>query len=174
MLTIIIVVAVFLGALLLYAATKPDSCQFSRSIHISATPERIFPLIDNLRVMNEWNPFVKADPDINLSYSGPVNGVGAANDFDGNGKVGSGRAEIVESIHPSKIVMALHMVRPMKCQNRVEFRITPRSDGADVTWAMSGRQPFIGKLMSVFINTEKMVGGAFESGLAELKTKVEA
>ena len=62
----------------------------------------------------------------------------------------------------------------MKCQNRVEFRITPRSDGADVTWAMSGRQPFIGKLMSVFINTEKMVGGAFESGLAELKTKVEA
>ena len=117
---------------------------------------------------------MKADPDIKLSYSGPANGVGAANDFDGNGKVGSGRAEIVESVHPSKIVMALRMVRPMKCQNRVEFRITPRSDGADATWAMSGRQPFIGKLMSVFINTEKMVGSAFESGLAELKTKVEA
>ena len=174
MLTIIIVVAVLLGALLFYAATKPGSCQFSRSIFISAPPERIFPLIDDLRVMNEWNPFVKADPDIKLSYSGPANGLGAANDFDGNGKVGSGRAEIVESVHPSKIVMALRMVRPMKCQNRVEFRITPRSDGADVTWAMSGRQPFIGKLMSVFINTEKMVGGAFESGLAELKTKVEA
>ena len=107
MLTIIIVVAVFLGALLFYAATKPGSCQFSRSIHISALPERIFPQIDNLRVMNEWNPFVKADPDIKLSYSGPANGVGAANDFDGNGKVGSGRAEIVESVHPSKIVMAL-------------------------------------------------------------------
>ena len=171
MLTIIIAVPVFLGALLLYAATKPGS---SRSIHISAPPERIFPLIDNLRVMNEWNPFVKADPDIKLSYSGPANGVGAANVFDGNGKVGSGRAEIVESVHPSKIVMALRMVRPMKCQNRVEFRITLCSDGADVTWAMSGRQPFIGKLMSVFINTEKMVGGAFESGLAELKAKVEA
>ena len=139
MLTIIIVVAVLLGALLFYAATKPGSCQFSRSIFISAPPERIFPLIDDLRVMNEWNPFVKADPDIKLSYSGPANGVGAANDFDGNGKVGSGRAEIVESVHPSKIVMALRMVRPMKCQNRVEFRITPRSDGTDVTWAMSGR-----------------------------------
>jgi uncharacterized protein YndB with AHSA1/START domain len=163
------VVAVFFGALLLYAATKPGRCQFSRSIHISAPPERIFPLIDNLRVMNEWNAFVKANPDI--SYSGPANGV--ANDFDGNGKVGSGRAEIVESVHPSKIVTALRMVRPMKCRNRVEFRITPRSDGADVTWAMSGRQPFIGKLMSVFINSEKMVGGAFESGLSELKTKFE-
>src|ERR1700730_12189352 len=126
MLTIIIIVAVLLGALLLYAATKPGSCQFSRSIHISAPPERIFPLIDDHRAMNEWNPFVKADPDIKLSYSGPANGVGAANDFDGNGKVGSGRAEIVESVHPSKIVMALRMVRPMKCQNRIEFRIAPR------------------------------------------------
>jgi hypothetical protein len=54
---------------------------------------------------------LKADPDIKLSYSSPANGVGAANDFDGNGKVGSGRAEIVESVHPSRIVMALRMVR---------------------------------------------------------------
>ena len=174
MLTIIIVVAVLLGALLLYAATKPDSCQFSRSIHISAPPERIFPLIDDPRAMNEWNPFVKSDPNIKLAYSGPSRGVGAANDFDGNGKVGSGRAEIVESVHPSKVVIALRMDRPMKCQNRVEFTIAARADGADVTWAMSGRQPFIGKLMSVFINTEKMVGGTFESGLAELKARVKA
>jgi len=84
MLTIIVAV---LGGLLLYAATKPGSCQFSRSIFISAPPERIFPLIDDLRAMNELNPFVKADPDIKLSYSGPANGVGTANDFDGNGKV---------------------------------------------------------------------------------------
>jgi len=175
MLASAIVVAVLLGALLLYAATKPDSCQFSRSIHILAPPERIFPLIDNLRAMNEWNPFVKADPNIKLSYSGPANGVGAANDFDGNGKVGcSGRAEIVESVPPSKIVMALRMDRPMKCQNRVEFTIAPQPDGAEVTWAMSGSQPFIGKLMSIFVNTEKMVGGAFNSGLADLKSKAEA
>ena len=61
----------------------------------------------------------------------------------------------------------------MKCQNRVEFTIAPQGDGVDVTWAMSGHQPLIGKLISIFINTEKMVGGAFESGLAELKAKVE-
>lgn len=173
MLTVILAIAVLLGAVLLYAATKPGSCQFSRSIHILAPPERIFPLINDLRAMNEWNPFVKADPNIRLSYSGPASGAGAANDFDGNGQVGSGRVEIVESVPPSKIIMALHMVRPMKCQNRVEFTITPCSDGADVTWGMSGRQPFIGKLMSVFINTGKMVGGAFETGLTELKAKAE-
>lgn len=167
-------VAVLLAALLLYAATKPNTRQFSRSIRISAPPERIFPLIDDLGAMNEWNPFVKADSSIELSYSGPERGVGAANDFDGDKRVGAGRVEIVESVSPAKVVMALRMDRPMKCRNRVEFTIAPRPDGAEVTWTMSGPQPFIGKLLSLFIDTEKMVGGAFESGLAELKSTAEA
>ena len=61
-----------LVALLLYAATKPDTCQFARSIHIAAPPERIFPLIDDLRAMNAWNPFVKADPNIRLALNSPL------------------------------------------------------------------------------------------------------
>lgn len=173
MLTFAAVIAALLGALLLYASTKPDVCHITRSIHISAPPGQIFPLIDNLRAMNEWNPFVKAGPDIKLSYSGPASGAGAANDFEGNGKAGAGRLEIIESVPLSKVVMALRMIRPMKCENRVEFTITPQAGGSDVTWSMSGRQPFLGKVMSLFINTEKMVGGAFESGLAGLKTKAE-
>lgn len=172
--TIAIGAAVLLAALLVYAATKPDTCQFSRSILIAAPPERIFPLIDDLRAMNEWNPFVKTDRNIKLLYSGPARGVGAVNSFDGNGKVGAGEAEIVESVDPTKVVMALRMDRPMKCRNRVEFTLAPQPDGTDVTWAMSGRQPFIGKLMTIFISTEKMVGSAFEAGLADLKSRAEA
>ena len=39
---------------------------------------------------------------------------------------------------------------------------------AVVTWAMYGKNGFMGKLVSVFINCEKMVGPQFEHGLAEL------
>jgi uncharacterized protein YndB with AHSA1/START domain len=174
MLVVLACLAVLLGALMLYVSTKPDACRFSRSIHVLAPPEKIFPLIDDPRAMNEWNPFVKADPNIKISYSGPPNGVGAANDFDGDSRVGAGRAEIIESASPSKVVLALRMDRPMKCQNRVEFTIAPRENGSDVTWEMSGTHPFVGKLFSVFVNTEKMVGGTFERGLADLKAKAEA
>jgi hypothetical protein len=62
----------------------------------------------------------------------------------------------------------------MKCQNRVEFTIVPKENGSEVTWAMSGAQPFIGKLFSVFIDTEKMVSGAFDAGLVDLKAKAES
>lgn len=166
--------AILLGAFLLYVWRKPDTCHFSRSVVISAPPERIFPMIDNPRAMNEWNPFVKADPNIKLSYSGPPNGVGAASDFDGDNRVGGGRVEVIESTPTSKVVMALRMDRPMKCQNRVEFTISPKGSDSEVTWAMSGAQPFIGKLFSVFVDTEKMVSGAFETGLADLKAKAES
>jgi uncharacterized protein YndB with AHSA1/START domain len=174
MFTLFVLASVLLGAFLVYVSTKPDTCQFSRSIHISAPPEKIFPLIDDPRAMNEWNPFVKTDPNIKLTYSGPAYGVGAANDFEGNGRVGSGRAEIIESVPPSKVIVALRMDRPMKCQNRVEFTIQPRASGSDVTWAMSGRQTFAGKLFATFVGAEKMVCNAFDAGLADLKARVEA
>lgn len=173
MLVFIAVLLIAIVALLLYASTRPDSCAFARSIHIAAPPERIFPWVDHPRAMNEWNPFVASDPKIKLSYSGPESGVGAANDFDGGARAGAGRAEIVESIPPSKVVIDLRMDRPMKCRNRVEFTITPRDGGSDVVWAMSGAQPFIGKVMSVFFNSEKMVNAAFDAGLAALKAKAE-
>lgn len=165
-------VAALIAAVLVYAARKPDVCSIRRSIVIAAPPERVFPLVDDPRATNEWSPFVK-DPSVTLSYSGPERGVGAACDFAGDSKVGSGRVEIVESRAPSKVVVALRMERPMKCQNRVEFTILPQADGSLVTWDMTGPQPFLGKLMTIFFDPEKMVGGAFETGLADLKTLVE-
>lgn len=165
-------VAVIIAAVLLYAASKPNACRFTRSVFIAAPPQQIFPLIDDLHVMNEWNPFVK-NRNVKLAYSGPERGVGAANDFEGDAQVGAGRAEIVELVEPTRVVIALRMDHPIKCRNRVEFTIAPQPNGSLVSWDMSGPQSFIGKLMSIFIDTEKMVGGAFEQGLSDLKLLVE-
>jgi uncharacterized protein YndB with AHSA1/START domain len=166
------IVAIVIVAVLLYAARKSDICRITRSIFIAAAPERIFPLVDDPRATNEWSPFVK-DPSVRLSYDGPERGVGAACDFTGDSTVGAGRVEIVESVAPSKVVVTLRMDRPMKCSNRVEFTIVPQSGGSLVTWDMVGRQPFLAKLMTIFFDAEKMCGGAFEKGLADLKTLVE-
>ena len=40
--------------------------------------------------------------------------------------------------------------------------------GTKVTWAMQGKKPFIGKLMGLFMDCEKMCGDDFEKGLANL------
>jgi uncharacterized protein YndB with AHSA1/START domain len=168
-----IALALVVAGILAYAATRPDTFRVQRSTGINAPPERIFPLIANLRSMNTWNPFVDPDPAIKVAYSGPETGKGAAHTWRGNAKVGEGRIEITEAVPPSRVAMQLDMLKPMKANNAVEFTLQPNGSGTAVTWAMNGRQPFIAKLMTIFIDCDRMVGGQFEKGLASLKAIAE-
>jgi hypothetical protein len=42
-----------------------------------------------------------------------------------------------------------------------------------VTWSMEGENNFIGKAVCLFMNMDKMVGGQFEKGLAQMNSVVE-
>ena len=168
-----IALVVLVVALVAYAATKPDAFRVQRSTGINAPAERIFPLIANLKSMNTWNPFVEPDPAIKIAYSGPDSGKGAAHTWSGNSKVGEGRIEITDAAPSSRVTMRLDMLKPMKASNLVEFTLRPTGDSTAVSWAMSGRQPFIAKLMTVFIDCDKMVGSQFEKGLGKLKAIAE-
>src|SRR2546422_5385912 len=59
---IAIVVVVLLAALLVYAATKPDTFRVQRSASIKAPPEKIFALINDLHSWGAWSPWEKMDP----------------------------------------------------------------------------------------------------------------
>ena len=48
------------------------------------------------------------------------------------------------------------------------------SSTTSLTWAMSGRNGFLGKAVSLFVGMDRMVGGEFEKGLADLKRISEA
>lgn len=164
--------AALVGAVLLAACRRPDAFEVRRSRVIAAPPGSVYPLIANLKSMNAWNPFVEPDPNIRLTYSGPELGAGARNTWVGNRNVGEGSFEITESEPPSRIVGRLIMLKPFKADNRVEFTLEPSGQGTNVTWAMSGRQPLLAKVMSMFFNCDRMVGGQFEKGLASLAAKV--
>jgi hypothetical protein len=61
----------------------------------------------------------------------------------------------------------------METRNKVEFTLQPGATGTRVTWALSGPVPYVAKIMHLFFNMDKMVGGDFEKGLADLKTAAE-
>jgi uncharacterized protein YndB with AHSA1/START domain len=173
MITIILVgVAVLIGAALAYAWTKPDTFMVRRSASITAPPEKVFPMIDDLRAQSTWSPFEK-DPDMKRTHSGAPRGQGAVYEWDGNRQVGAGRLAITESTPPSKVVLLLEMIRPFSARNTVEFALEPSGTGTYVTWSMQGRQPFMAKLMGMFMDCDKMVGNQFEEGLAKLKALAE-
>jgi uncharacterized protein YndB with AHSA1/START domain len=168
-----VIVILLIAGVLLHAANKPDSFRVERSASIEAPPERIFPLIEDLRAFNTWNPFEKKDPNLKGRYSGPPSGKGAGYAFDGNKDVGTGSIEILESSPPSRVRMRLSMVEPFEIQNTVEFTLVPAGGATRVTWAMQGPAPYLAKIIHVFIDMDRMVGSDFEAGLASLKAAVE-
>jgi uncharacterized protein YndB with AHSA1/START domain len=175
--TIFIVIAVAFAAVLAYAASKPDTFMVRRSASIAAPPEKIFPMIDDLRAQSAWSPFEK-DPNMKRTHSGAPRGKGAVYAWDGNRQVGAGRIAITESVPSSKVVLLLDMSRPFKAHNTVEFTLDrigagTNVTGTKVTWAMQGRQPYMAKVMGLFVDCDKMCGGLFEEGLAKLKALAE-
>ena len=79
----------------------------------------------------------------------------------------------MQSIPSSRIGIKLDFLKPFEGHNVAEFTLAPNGDSTTVTWAMRGPNPYLGKVMSVFVNMDRMVGRDFETGLANLKAAAE-
>jgi uncharacterized protein YndB with AHSA1/START domain len=167
------VLVVLIAAVLIYAATKPDTFRIQRAATIKAPPDRIFPLINDFRSWTSWSPWEKMDPNLKRTYSGAESGRGAVYEWEGNKKVGQGRMEIKDASPPSRVSIQLDFIKPFEAHNTAEFTLDGQGDSTNVTWVMHGRQPFMFKVMTVFMSMDKMVGKDFETGLANLKAATE-
>ncbi len=171
--TIVIIAVVLIAALLVYAATRPNTFRTQRSITIAAPPDKVFPFINDFHKWIAWSPWEKLDPELKRTYSGASQGIGAVYEWDGNKDVGTGRSEITETVPPSKVIIKLDFLKPFEAHNTAEFTLVSSTGVTQVTWAMYGPQPYIAKVMTAFFNMDKMVGGQFERGLANLKALAE-
>lgn len=169
-----ITVIVLIVGVLIVAAMQPSMFRVQRSISIKAAPERIFPFLNDFEKAMAWSPYEQKDPAMKRRFNGATGGKGAVYEFEGNKDVGAGRIEIIESVPYEKVTLRLDMLKPMKASNTVEYRLEPKGDATEVTWAMHGEAPLISRVVCLFLNMDKMVGGDFEKGLASLKSLVEA
>jgi uncharacterized protein YndB with AHSA1/START domain len=172
-LVVITVVVVAVGILLALAASKPNTFRIERSASINAPPEKVFGLIDDFRQWRGWSPWDKIDPDLKRTYCGPASGLGAAYEWQGNNKVGQGRMEIVESARARRIAIKLDFLKPFEAHNIAEFTLEPQGGATHVTWVMRGPNLFMSKVMGTVMNIDRMVGGQFEQGLANMKALAE-
>jgi hypothetical protein len=170
---IVVILVVAVVVVLALAATKPDTFTVKRTAVIKATPDKVFPLIDDFRNWTQWSPWEKRDPNLKRTYGGAPSGKGATYGWEGNRNVGSGRMEIVDTAPPGKVIIKLDFITPFEGHNVAEFTLTPQGDATNVLWEMRGPTPFIGKIMHVFMNMDKMIGDDFEAGLAAMKAAAE-
>jgi uncharacterized protein YndB with AHSA1/START domain len=167
---IVVVLGIFLG----YVAIQPSEMHVSRELLIKASPEAIFPYINNAKKADEWMPWKDSDPNVVMSYSGPEEGVGSTSSWESTGRMGVGKAVIVESMPNQLVKTQLSYTRPAEMSQLAEISLTPASEGTMIKWSVSGKNNFVGRIFCAFMNMDKVVGGQFEQGLNKLKSLVEA
>ncbi len=172
--TVIAIIAGVIVLFLIIVAMRPSEFSVTRSATIAAPPEAVFVHVNDLHKWEEWSPWAKVDPNAKTYYEGPDAGEGAVFGWSGNNKIGEGKMTITGSRPGELVQFRLEFFRPMKGTNIAEFTFQPDGNRTMVTWAMVGKMGFMGKLFGLFMDCEKMCGGQFEKGLADMKSIVES
>ncbi len=162
-------IALFLG----YVAFQSADYEIHREVSIQASVETIFPYLNSSKLGEKWGPWLEVDPQSRMSYSGPDAGVGSRADWTGGKQLGTGSATIVESIPNQRVKMKLEYTEPMKMEQDSEYSIQSSGNQSIVRWSVRGKNTFMGRLMCVFVDMDKLVGQMFEKGLSNLKNLVE-
>jgi Polyketide cyclase / dehydrase and lipid transport len=171
---ILIAVAGIIVVLAVIVALQPSEFRVARSATMSAPAPTVFAQVNDFHKWEAWNPWGKIDPAMKQAYEGAPAGTGAIYTWAGNNEVGEGRMTIIES-HPGELIrVKLEFFKPFAATNTAEFTFKPEADQTVVTWSMVGEKNFMAKAIHLFINMDKMIGGQFEKGLAQMKSVVEA
>ena len=170
MLTAVVIVLAVLAVLLVVVASRPADFRIAReSAAIAAPPEVVFAQLNDFHRWSKWSPWEKLDPAMKKTFSGADAGAGAVYAWDGNKQAGAGRMTLTDSKPAERIAIKLEFFKPFAAQNDTEFLLEKAPAGVQVKWAMSGQRNFGMKAASLFMDLDKLVGGDFERGLAELK-----
>jgi hypothetical protein len=171
---ILITLVAIIVVILIAAAFQPSEFRVTRSATIAAPAAAVFPEINDFHRWTAWSPWEKLDPAMKRTFEGAAAGEGAVYVWEGNSDVGSGRMTITGSRPAEAIIIRLEFFKPMPGVCPTEFTFRPEGGSTRVTWTMSGTNNYLSKIVCLFMNMDKMIGGDFEKGLAELKRIAEA
>ncbi|HVE85010.1 MAG TPA: SRPBCC family protein [Myxococcales bacterium] len=152
----------------------PSRQRVVRTVEVQAPVSAVFPLINNLKTgWTQWNPFVSPDDKTyQVSYSGPEEGVGASQAWDGE-KTGEGKLKIIRA-DPTRGIDYQVMLMHDSYRLDSSFTCEPKGQVTQVTWTCDmevGNNP----LRRYFgLTMDRFLGGEMERGLGAIKAKSEA
>lgn len=169
---LLIGVAALIAILVLVAYLLPREVTVMRQTVIEAPPESVFPWVSSLQKAAEWSPWMGLDPDLQVTYEGPPEGVGNKMSWvSQKSEVGSGTQEITASVPNEKVETALDFGDMGVA--KAAILLSPEGNGTKVTWTLvsdMGMNP-MGRYIGLMLDS--WVGKDYEKGLANLKLKVE-
>ena len=161
-----------LGLVIVVSVFLPSEYRISREIVVAAPPAKVFPHLNNLRRWPAWTAWSERDPEMRFSYSGPEQGVGAAQRWDSDTQ-GGGSLKITQSDADRYIAYDLN-IDGFDSLSLGELELHETGGSTRVVWIDNvdlGSNP-VAKYFGLML--DGMIGADFEAGLDNLKRMVES
>ncbi len=161
-----------IALLIVIGFVLPQNQHVERFTNIDATPEEIYPYLNNPHSFNQWSPWAKIDPDMKIVYTGPESGSGSGMSWSSeHPNVGNGSWVITNIVEGESVDMKMDFGEQGGATS--SFRLNPEGSTTQLIWSFdtdAGMNP----LMRWFgLMMDKWVGSEYEKGLADLKSLIE-
>lgn len=140
---------------------------FEKSIVINAPVERVYAQINSTKAINQWNPWMKLDPNLKVTYSGNPGQIGDKYCWEGNDEVGSGCQEITALVPNQKQSTKMIFYKPFESDATSNIILTPEGNSTKVTWDMDCELDYPMNLMKLFMDGQ--MDKSYGDGLNALK-----
>ena len=142
-----------------------------RSVQVNAPPDKIYALLDDPRRWKDWSVWNQRDPQMQITYTGPPAGAGAAWQWKSKTQ-GDGKMTFTAAVSGQRLAYELYFP-DFGTTSAGDLVLGAEGGGTRVTWTMNGDMggnPLF-RWMALF--ADGMVGEDFEAGLVNLKRLAE-
>lgn len=161
----------------IYFATQDGSFEVAKTQTMNAPAEVIYNNVKDYKNWEEWGPWMKEDPDIEIKYAEKTEGEGASYSWNSE-IVGDGSMKTVKVIPNKEINQKIIFNTPIgDSESDVywKFEEGENPGTTDVTWGMNGEPTFLEKVFMSFSSDdfETSLGTMYNDGLTNLHAVVE-
>lgn len=169
---ILLFIAAFIALLFIVPLFMSKDYTVEKSITINKPKTEVFNYIRSLKNQDNFSKWASMDANMKKTFTGTDSTVGFISAWEGNDDVGKGEQEIKKITEGQRIDFELRFEKPMK--DVAQAYMTTDSTAPNQTlvkWGINGHMAYPMNIMGLFMN--KMLGGDFEVGLANLKALQE-
>jgi hypothetical protein len=145
---------------------------YGKSIVINAPKEKVWQHIHSMKAFNEWNPWMKLDQTMKITYTGNSGQVGDKYCWDSkNDEAGAGCQEIKELVLGERQKTEMTFIKPFEGEATSEVILSSEGNSTKVIWTMDTEQDAMMKIMRPMMDYQ--MGKSYGEGLDNLKILAE-
>ena len=141
---------------------------YEKSMVMNAPKEKVWQQVNSMKAFNQWNPWMKLDKNMKITYTGTSGEIGDKYCWDSkNDEAGAGCQEIKQLVLNEKQKTEMTFIKPFEGQATSEIILTSEGNSTKVTWTMDTEQDPMMKIMRPMMDYQ--MGKSYEEGLQSLK-----